>query len=187
MANNDLIKYSGLLKGNYRKGIENLRHILSAKVTADEFVSSAGVCVLFGLKVEGAQYVHDRNSEELLQLLSDFGRYDEALLNYFALCSGAAQADYDVIFGSSDYTHRLANNPTTMLAVVSSNTFIERVAASEIFMTSIASSSTALSIAAGVHASRYAFLHSAWWSLIAENDRSITRYALALSHRDSEE
>lgn len=187
MANNDLIRYSGLLKGNYRKGIENLRHILSAKVTADEFVSSPGVCVLFGLKVEGAQYIHDRNSEQLLQLLSDFGRYDEALLTYFALCSGAAQQDYDYIFSTAACTDRIVNTPTAMVAIVDSNTFIEKAATSEAFMTSAASSAMALSVIASRHPSRYAVIHSDFWNVISETDRSVTRYLLALAGRDTEE
>ena len=66
-------------------------------------------------------------------------------------------------------------------------TTMQSIAASAVAMQSIAASAVSLSAIASSETARNAVLGSEHWSAIAEDDRAITRYTLALSGRDTEE
>ena len=64
---------------------------------------------------------------------------------------------------------------------------MQALAASAVAMQSIAASAVSLSAIASSETARNAVLNSEHWDEIAENDRAMTRYALALAGRDTEE
>ena len=66
-------------------------------------------------------------------------------------------------------------------------TTMQSIAASAVAMQSIAASAVSLSAIASSETARNAVLGSEHWSAIAEDDRAITRYTLALAGRDTEE
>lgn len=72
----DLMKYTRFLKGNYNKGIENLRTILTSSVTAYDLLDNdSAILVLFGNQ-------NDRSYHAFLDVLAYYGYLDYAYNRY---------------------------------------------------------------------------------------------------------
>ena len=148
--NNELMRYTYLFKGNYRKGVENLRYVLSTDALAKEFIKSQGVRVLFGLKTslntsgDNLYYTNDRNSAELLSALKEKGFYADAARSYFAIKVGKTLDDYDEILSDAG----------CMAVIISSSDCLEAIIDSEVLYTEIIGSEVAMN---AVTNNKYAF------------------------------
>ena len=154
----DFMAYAGALKSNYRKGVHRLETILSNPTMSAEFAANlGGVSVILGVPIE----LPDRNSDKLLALLLGSDVADDAVetwLHQFYEFTG-----WDDLLSDASRCQEMANNPliwraaggsklavgksVATLAGLSCADYadIDAVAASQVAMTAIQKSQTALS------------------------------------------
>ena len=153
----DFMAYAGAFKSNYRKGVHRLETILSNPTHAAEFAANlGGVSVVLGVPVN----LPDRNSDKLLELLLGSTVADDAVLTWmhqFYEFTG-----WDDLLSDSARCKEMANNPLIWRAAGGSKLAvgksiatlaglscadyadIDAVAASQVAMTAIQKSQTAL-------------------------------------------
>ena len=154
----DFMAYAGAFKSNYRKGVHRLETILSNPTHAAEFAANlGGVSVVLGVPIE----LPDRNSDKLLELLLGSDVADDAVetwLHQFYEFTG-----WDDLLSDSARCKEMANNQLIWRAAGGSKLAvgksiatlaglscadyadIDAVAASQVAMTAIQKSQTALS------------------------------------------
>ena len=154
----DFMAYAGAFKSNYRKGVHRLETILSNPTHAAEFAANlGGVSVVLGVPIS----LPDRNSDKLLELLLGSDVADDAVetwLHQFYEFTG-----WDDLLSDSARCKEMANNPLIWRAAGGSKLAvgksiatlaglscadyadIDAVAASQVAMTAIQKSQTALS------------------------------------------
>lgn len=141
--NNELMRYTYLFKGNYRKGVDNLRYVLSTDALAKEFIKSQGVRVLFGLKAgfnsnsNTVLYTHDRNSAELLFVLKGKGFYEDAARSYFASTVGKTLDDYDEILSDAGCMAVIISSSDCLKAIIDSEVLYTEIIGSEVAMNAV--------------------------------------------------
>ena len=153
----DFMAYAGAFKSNYRKGVHRLETILSNPTHAAEFAANlGGVSVVLGVPIS----LPDRNSDKLLELLLGSDVADDAVetwLHQFYEFTG-----WDDLLSDSARCKEMANNPLIWRAAGGSKLAvgksiatlaglscadyadIDAVAASQVAMTAIQKSQTAL-------------------------------------------
>ena len=153
----DFMSYMSALKSNYRKGVHRMEAILSNPTHAKEFAANlGGVSVVLGVPVN----LPDRNSDKLLELLLGSDVADDAVetwLHQFYEFTG-----WDDLLSDSARCKEMANNPLIWRAAGGSKLAvgksiatlaglscadyadIDAVAASQVAMTAIQKSQTAL-------------------------------------------
>lgn len=150
--NNELMRYTYLFKGNYRKGVDNLRYVLSTDALAKEFIKSQGVRVLFGLKTSLdtsrnlLSYTHDRNSAELLSALKEKGFYEDAARSYFAIKVGKTLDDYDEILSDAGCMAIIISSLNCLKAIIDSTVLYKEIIGSEVAMNAVMSNKYAFKI-----------------------------------------
>lgn len=150
--NNELMRYTYLFKGNYRKGVENLRYVLSTDALAKEFIKSQGVRVLFGLRAlldtsrKNLLYIHDRNSTELLSVLKQKGFYEDAARSYFAIKVGKTLDDYNEILSDAGCMAVIISSSDCLKAIIDSEVLYTEIIGSEVAMNAVMSNQTAFKI-----------------------------------------
>lgn len=150
--NNELMRYTYLFKGNYRKGVENLRYVLSTDALAKEFIKSQGVRVLFGLKAgfnsnsNTVLYTHDRNSAELLSVLKGKGFYEDAARSYFAIKVGKTLDDYDEILSDAGCMAVIISSSDCLKAIIDSEVLYTEIIGSEVAMNAVTNNKDAFKI-----------------------------------------
>lgn len=150
--NNELMRYTYLFKGNYRKGVDNLRYVLSTDALAKEFIKSQGVRVLFGLKAgfnsnsNTVLYTHDRNSAELLSALKEKGFYEDAARSYFAIKVGKTLDDYDEILSDAGCMAVIISSSDCLKAIIDSEVLYTEIIGSEVAMNAVMSNKNAFKI-----------------------------------------
>lgn len=141
--NNELMRYTYLFKGNYRKGVDNLRYVLSTDALAKEFIKSQGVRVLFGLKTsldtsgDNLSYTHDRNSAELLSALKEKGFYEDAARSYFAIKVGKTLDDYDEILSDAGCMAIIISSLNCLKVIIDSEVLYTEIIGSEVAMNAV--------------------------------------------------
>lgn len=150
--NNELMRYTYLFKGNYRKGVDNLRYVLSTDALAKEFIKSQGVRVLFGLKTSLdtsrnlLSYTHDRNSAELLSALKGKGFYEDAARSYFAIKVGKTLDDYDEILSDAGCMAVIISSSDCLKAIIDSEVLYTEIIGSEVAMNAVTNNKDAFKI-----------------------------------------
>ncbi len=150
--NNELMRYTYLFKGNYRKGVENLRYVLSTDALAKEFIKSQGVRVLFGLKTslntsgDTLYYTNDRNSAELLSVLKGKGFYEDAARSYFAIKVGKTLDDYDEILSDAGCMAVIISSSDCLKAIIDSEVLYTEIIGSEVAMNAVTNNKDAFKI-----------------------------------------
>lgn len=150
--NNELMRYTYLFKGNYRKGVDNLRYVLSTDALAKEFIKSQGVRVLFGLKAgfnsnsNTVLYTHDRNSAELLFVLKGKGFYEDAARSYFAIKVGKTLDDYDEILSDAGCMAVIISSSDCLKAIIDSEVLYTEIIGSEVAMNAVTNNKDAFKI-----------------------------------------
>lgn len=150
--NNELMRYTYLFKGNYRKGVDNLRYVLSTDALAKEFIKSQGVRVLFGLKAgfnsnsNTVLYTHDRNSAELLSALKEKGFYADAARSYFAIKVGKTLDDYDEILSDAGCMAVIISSSDCLKAIIDSEVLYTEIIGSEVAMNAVTNNKDAFKI-----------------------------------------
>lgn len=150
--NNELMRYTYLFKGNYRKGVDNLRYVLSTDALAKEFIKSQGVRVLFGLKTSLdtsrnlLSYTHDRNSAELLSALKEKGFYEDAARSYFAIKVGKTLDDYDEILSDAGCMAIIISSLNCLKVIIDSTVLYKEIIGSEVAMNAVISNKNAFKI-----------------------------------------
>ena len=150
--NNELMRYTYLFKGNYRKGVDNLRYVLSTDALAKEFIKSQGVRVLFGLKAgfnsnsNTVLYTHDRNSAELLSVLKGKGFYEDAARSYFAIKVGKTLDDYDEILSDAGCMAIIISSLNCLKVIIDSTVLYKEIIGSEVAMNAVMSNKYAFKI-----------------------------------------
>lgn len=150
--NNELMRYTYLFKGNYRKGVDNLRYVLSTDALAKEFIKSQGVRVLFGLKAgfnsnsNTVLYTHDRNSAELLSVLKGKGFYEDAARSYFAIKVGKTLDDYDEILSDAGCMAVIISSSDCLKAIIDSEVLYTEIIGSEVAMNAVTNNKDAFKI-----------------------------------------
>lgn len=150
--NNELMRYTYLFKGNYRKGVDNLRYVLSTDALAKEFIKSQGVRVLFGLKTslntsgDTLYYTNDRNSAELLSALKEKGFYEDAARSYFAIKVGKTLDDYDEILSDAGCMAIIISSLNCLKVIIDSTVLYKEIIGSEVAMNAVMSNKYAFKI-----------------------------------------
>lgn len=150
--NNELMRYTYLFKGNYRKGVDNLRYVLSTDALAKEFIKSQGVRVLFGLKTslntsgDTLYYTNDRNSAELLYALKEKGFYADAARSYFAIKVGKTLDDYDEILSDAGCMAVIISSSDCLKAIIDSEVLYTEIIGSEVAMNAVTNNKDAFKI-----------------------------------------
>lgn len=150
--NNELMRYTYLFKGNYRKGVDNLRYVLSTDALAKEFIKSQGVRVLFGLKTslntsgDTLYYTNDRNSAELLSALKEKGFYEDAARSYFAIKVGKTLDDYDEILSDAGCMAVIISSSDCLKAIIDSEVLYTEIIGSEVAMNAVTNNKDAFKI-----------------------------------------
>lgn len=150
--NNELMRYTYLFKGNYRKGVDNLRYVLSTDALAKEFIKSQGVRVLFGLKTslntsgDTLYYTNDRNSAELLSALKEKGFYADAARSYFAIKVGKTLDDYDEILSDAGCMAIIISSLNCLKAIIDSEVLYTEIIGSEVAMNAVTNNKDAFKI-----------------------------------------
>lgn len=150
--NNELMRYTYLFKGNYRKGVDNLRYVLSTDALAKEFIKSQGVRVLFGLKTslnisgDTLYYTNDRNSAELLSALKEKGFYADAARSYFAIKVGKTLDDYDEILSDAGCMAVIISSSDCLKAIIDSEVLYTEIVGSEVAMNAVTNNKDAFKI-----------------------------------------
>ena len=153
----DFMAYAGAFKSNYRKGVHRLETILSNPTMSAEFAANlGGVSVVLGVPIS----MPDRNSDKLLELLLGSAVADNAVETW--LHQFYEFTDWDDLLSDSARCQEMANNPliwraaggsklavgksVATLAGLSCAAYkdIDAVAASQVAMTAIQKSQTAL-------------------------------------------
>ena len=154
----DFMAYAGAFKSNYRKGVHRLETILSNPTHAAEFAANlGGVSVVLGVPIE----LPDRNSDKLLELLLGSTVADDAVLTWMHqfyeftgwddLLSDSARckemANNQLIWRAAGGSKLAVGKSIATLAGLSCADYadIDAVAASQVAMTAIQKSQTALS------------------------------------------
>ena len=108
--NADIMHYTQLFKGNWVKGVNNLKYIMQQSRTAQEFVDNGnGLQCIYG--------VVDRNSQELIEVIEYYGFGDKAATRYLNLFFDWSYANMTAVAASS----------TAMTAVNSSAIALNRI------------------------------------------------------------
>ena len=150
--NNELMRYTYLFKGNYRKGVDNLRYVLSTDALAKEFIKSQGVRVLFGLKTslntngDNLYYTNDRNSAELLSALKEKGFYEDAARSYFAIKVGKTLDDYNEILSDAGCMAVIINSLDCLKAIIDSEVLYKEIIGAEVAMNAVTNNKNAFKI-----------------------------------------
>lgn len=150
--NNELMRYTYLFKGNYRKGVDNLRYVLSTDALAKEFIKSQGVRVLFGLKTSLdtsrnlLSYTHDRNSAKLLSALKEKGFYEDAARSYFAIKVGKTLDDYDEILSDAGCMAVIISSWDCLKAIIDSEVLYKEIIGAEVAMNAVTNNKAAFKI-----------------------------------------
>ena len=153
----DFMAYASALKSNYRKGVHRLETILSNPTMSAEFAANlGGVSVVLGVPIS----MPDRNSDKLLELLLGSAVADNAVETW--LHQFYEFTDWDDLLSDSARCQEMANNPLIWRAAGGSKLAvgksiatlaglscadyadIDAVAASQVAMTAIQKSQTAL-------------------------------------------
>ena len=155
----DFSYYSHEFKDNYRKGVHRLRTILASRAQAQAFVSNAGgVAVVLGYEPE----TPDKNAQELYALLAASPYIDDAVQTFLGSIYEAGAESQDAMYADSARCLEILHDPVmaraagagavstgkwiATLAGQSCNLYrdMNAVAASDIAMTAVAASETAM-------------------------------------------
>ena len=155
----DFSYYSHEFKDNYRKGVHRLRTILASRAQAQAFVSNAGgVAVVLGYEPSAP----DKNAQELYALLAASPYIDDAVQTFLGSIYEAGAESQDAMYSDSARCLEILHDPVmaraagagavsagkwiATLAGQSCNLYrdMNAVAASDIAMTAVAASETAM-------------------------------------------
>ena len=155
----DFSYYSHEFKDNYRKGVHRLRTILASRAQAHAFVSNAGgTAVVLGYEPE----TPDKNAQELYALLAASPYIDDAVQTFLGSIYEAGAESQDAMYSDSARCLEILHDPVmsraagagtvsagkwiATLAGQSCNLYrdMNAVAASDIAMTAVAASETAM-------------------------------------------
>ena len=155
----DFSYYSHEFKDNYRKGVHRLRTILASRAQAQAFVSNAGgTAVVLGYEPE----TPDKNAQELYALLAASPYIDDAVQTFLGSIYEAGAESQDAMYSDSARCLEILHDPVmsraagagtvsagkwiATLAGQSCNLYrdMNAVAASDIAMTAVAASETAM-------------------------------------------
>ena len=155
----DFSYYSHEFKDNYRKGVHRLRTILASRAQAQAFVSNAGgVAVVLGYEPE----TPDKNAQELYALLAASPYINNAVQTFMGSIYEAGAESQDAMYADSARCLEILHDPVlsraagagtvsagkwiATLAGQSCNLYrdMNAVAASDIAMTAVAASETAM-------------------------------------------
>ena len=155
----DFSYYSHEFKDNYRKGVHRLRTILASRAQAQAFVSNAGgTAVVLGYEPE----TPDKNAQELYALLAASPYIDDAVQTFLGSIYEAGAESQDAMYSDSARCLEILHDPVmsraagagtvsagkwiAALAGQSCNLYrdMNAVAASDIAMTAVAASETAM-------------------------------------------
>ena len=155
----DFSYYSHEFKDNYRKGVHRLRTILANRAQAQAFVSNAGgVAVVLGYEPSAP----DKNAQELYALLAASPYIDDAVQTFLGSIYEAGAESQDAMYSDSARCLEILHDPVmaraagagavsagkwiATLAGQSCNLYrdMNAVAASDIAMTAVAASETAM-------------------------------------------
>ncbi len=155
----DFSYYSHEFKDNYRKGVHRLRTILASRAQAQAFVSNVGgTAVVLGYEPE----TPDKNAQELYALLAASPYIDDAVQTFLGSIYEAGAESQDAMYSDSARCLEILHDPVmsraagagtvsagkwiATLAGQSCNLYrdMNAVAASDIAMTAVAASETAM-------------------------------------------
>ena len=155
----DFSFYSHEFKDNYRKGVHRLRTILASRAQAQAFVSNAGgTAVVLGYEPD----TPDKNAQELYALLAASPYIDNAVQTFLGSIYEAGAESQDAMYSDSARCLEILHDPVmaraagagavsagkwiATLAGQSCNLYrdMNAVAASDIAMTAVAASETAM-------------------------------------------
>ena len=155
----DFSYYSHEFKDNYRKGVHRLRTILASRAQAQAFVSNAGgTAVVLGYEPD----TPDKNAQELYALLAASPYIDNAVQTFLGSIYEAGAESQDAMYSDSARCLEILHDPVmaraTGAGAVSTGKWIatlagqscnlyrdmNAVAASDIAMTAVAASETAM-------------------------------------------
>ena len=155
----DFSYYSHEFKDNYRKGVHRLRTILASRAQAQAFVSNAGgTAVVLGYEPSAP----DKNAQELYALLAASPYIDDAVPTFLGSIYEAGAESQDAMYSDSARCLEILHDPVmaraagagtvsagkwiATLAGQSCNLYrdMNAVAASDIAMTAVAASETAM-------------------------------------------
>ena len=155
----DFIYFLHEFKDNYRKGVHRLRTILASRAQAQAFVSNAGgVAVVLGYEPSAP----DKNAQELYALLAASPYIDDAVQTFLGSIYEAGAESKDAMYSDSARCLEILHDPVmaraagagavsagkwiATLAGQSCNLYrdMNAVAASDIAMTAVAASETAM-------------------------------------------
>ena len=155
----DFSYYSHEFKDNYRKGVHRLRTILASRAQAQAFVSNAGgTAVVLGYEPSAP----DKNAQELYALLAASPYIDDAVQTFLGSIYEAGAESQDAMYSDSARCLEILHDPVmsraagagtvsagkwiAALAGQSCNLYrdMNAVAASDIAMTAVAASETAM-------------------------------------------
>ena len=155
----DFSYYSHEFKDNYRKGVHRLRTILASRAQAQAFVSNAGgTAVVLGYEPD----TPDKNAQELYALLAASPYIDNAVQTFLGSIYEAGAESQDAMYSDSARCLEILHDPVmsraagagtvsagkwiATLAGQSCNLYrdMNAVAASDIAMTAVAASETAM-------------------------------------------
>ena len=155
----DFSYYSHEFKDNYRKGVHRLRTILASRAQAQAFVSNAGgTAVVLGYEPD----TPDKNAQELYALLAASPYIDNAVQTFLGSIYEAGAESQDAMYSDSARCLEILHDPVmsraagagtvsagkwiAALAGQSCNLYrdMNAVAASDIAMTAVAASETAM-------------------------------------------
>ena len=155
----DFSYYSHEFKDNYRKGVHRLRTILASRAQAQAFVSNAGgTAVVLGYEPSAP----DKNAQELYALLAASPYIDDAVQTFLGSIYEAGAESQDAMYSDSARCLEILHDPVmsraagagtvsagkwiATLAGQSCNLYrdMNAVAASDIAMTAVAASETAM-------------------------------------------
>ena len=155
----DFSYYSHEFKDNYRKGVHRLRTILASRAQAQAFVSNAGgTAVVLGYEPSAP----DKNAQQLYALLAASPYIDDAVQTFLGSIYEAGAESQDAMYSDSARCLEILHDPVmaraagagtvsagkwiATLAGQSCNLYrdMNAVAASDIAMTAVAASETAM-------------------------------------------
>ena len=137
----DVAFWAGYLKGNWAKGVTNLEYIMQTPSTARTFIENRhGLQLVYG--------VVDRNSQQLIEVLAQYGWEEQAITTYLNHLMNWNFVDTNAIAASSMAMATIATNTTAAIAITRSPTAMTAVAASSTAMTAIATSTIAMTAVA---------------------------------------
>jgi hypothetical protein len=135
--NSDVMYYTQLLKGNWKKGATNLSYIMQNPTTAAELINNGNaLLVIYG--------VTDRNSAALADVMEYYGYGDAAITKWLNYWGGWSYSNMTAIAASSTAMNIIAASSTAMNIIVASSTAMTAIAASSTAMTAISLSYVAV-------------------------------------------